>query len=318
MSGGSSEKTGNLPDFIIGGAMKSATSSLRHILAHHNCVFIPGEEIHFFCMDDPIQHRNHFFPGSDVSGQIPNYDRDLEENLKWYKQFFRPATPEQWIGEDSTIYLAAPEAPHRIARLVPEVKLIFMLRNPVDRAYSHYWHRVRKGRAVFTFPGELQRGPGTLLLRGFYKTQLERYFSVFRHSQIKVVLFERFIEHTQAVLDEICSFLGLPSTVDTSAVETHHNKSTVPRWVRGQLLANYFVPKERPHCEHRPPLSTFGAWVRQKISNGIRQANLKQGSPPPMSQEVRERLGQIFADVNQGLSDLIGVDLGNYWPHMDA
>lgn len=159
--------------------MKSATSSLHHLLSNHEQVYLPDGETHFFCMDDPVQHSGFFFPARAPSQRAPDYDRHGETNLDWYRQLFEPAHPDQCVGDYSSTYLPAPDAPLRIKRLLPDVKLLFMLRNPVDRTYSHYWHRVKTGRAVHGFEYELQHGPSTLLLRSFYKPQLERYFDFF-------------------------------------------------------------------------------------------------------------------------------------------
>lgn len=312
------QKTNRLPDFIIGGAMKSATSSLHHLLAQHEQVYLPGDETHFFCVDDPVQHSDFFFPARAPSQRAPDYDRDVETNLEWYKQRFEPAASDQCVGDYSSTYLPAPEAPRRIQALVPGVKLLFMLRNPVNRTYSHYWHRVKTGRAVHHFEHELQHGPSTLLLRSFYKPQLERYLDVFSRGQIKVVLFERFVDHTQEVIDEVCSFLGLESTVDVAAADAHQNQSPVPRWPGLQLLFNYCTTGIETRAEDDLPYpeKPQSAYVLQGLVHHLRQLNLAPGQPPPMKDSVRSCLERILGRKNRGLSDLLGVDLPTYWPFL--
>jgi hypothetical protein len=312
------QKTDRLPDFIIGGAMKCATSSLHHLLAQHEQVYLPAGETHFFCVDDPVQHPDFFFPARAPSRRSPNYDRDVGTNLEWYKQRFEPASSDQCVGDYSSTYLPAPKAPQRINALVPGVKLIFMLRNPVDRTYSHYWHRVKTGRAVHRFEHELQHGPSTLLLRSFYKPQLARYLDVFPRDHVKTILFERFVDHTQAVVDEVCSFLGLETTVDVAGADAHQNQSPVPRWPGLQLLFNYCTTgvETRSEDDLPYPAKPQSTYVLQGLVHHLRQLNLAPGRPPPMKDSVRACLEQILTRKNRGLGDLLGVDLSTYWPFL--
>jgi hypothetical protein len=312
-----SKQKESLPDFIIGGAMKSATSSLHHLLAQHERVYMPDRELHFFCMDDIIQHPDFLFAGQDAHG-IPDYEGDFQRNLDWYQSFFEPAQSNQRIGGYSSLYLAAEDAPARIKELLPDVKLIFMLRNPINRTYSHYWHRVKTGRAVFPFEHELEHGPSTLHLRSFYKPQLDRYLQRFEKSQIKIVLFERFVDETQTVVDEMCSFLNLPSALDAEGDGAHRNRSPVPRLYRLQLLINYFSKGlEKRYEDHLPDAEQhFSNWFFQGVLHRIRMANLRDGSRPPMDAELRRRLAAVYRRKNRGLNDLLDLDLSDYWPHV--
>ncbi|WP_259082583.1 sulfotransferase [Salinibacter ruber] len=128
-----------LPDFIIGGAMKCGTSSMHAILSSREDVFIPEGEVHFFTLGDPIQSPEtvKFDPERTV------FNLNDEKKVEWYRSFFEGADSDQLIGEDSTTYLSSRVAPERIRELLPDVKLIFMLRNPVDRSLSHYRHLSR-------------------------------------------------------------------------------------------------------------------------------------------------------------------------------
>jgi hypothetical protein len=299
------------PDFIIGGAMKAGTTSLHHILSRHPDVYIPDGEIRFFCVDDTIQHPDFW--------RVQDYDRDFERNLRWYTSFFESAGSDQLIGDDSTTYLPSRKAPERIRDLLPDVKLIFLLRDPVARTYSHYWHRVKTGRAVHRFEEELELGTSTLYLRSYYKSQLERYFEIFPENQIKVVVSERFFERPQEVMNNVWEFL------DLDAVElenTRTNKSPAPRSLHFQLLLNYVASGTRQRHSDALP----GDGDRQKISFSKRfgrslwfrltDRNLDTRSYPPMNSELRRRLSRIFARENEGLSDLIGTDVTQYWPSM--
>lgn len=305
-----------LPDFIIGGAMKCATSSLHHLLRQHEDVHLPDGETHFFCVDDPVQHSDFFFPARASSARAPDYKRDFRRNVDWYRSFFESAAPAQQIGDYSSTYLPAPDAPERIHALRPDAKLIFMLRDPVARTYSHYWHRVKTGRAVHSFEHELQHGPSTLLLRSFYKPQLKRYLRYFAQDQIKVILFEEFVADTQTAVDEVCSFLGLSSTVDVAEADAHQNRSPVPRWPGLQRTFNYWTTGIEGRGDRSLPYAQKpqSSYVLQGLVHHLRQLNLTtRRETPPMQDDIRGCLGQIFARKNQGLGDLIDAEPADHW-----
>lgn len=311
------------PDFIIAGAMKSGTTSLHHILAQHPQVFIPAPEIHFFCVDDIVEVPEAF---GRYAGRwaFHDYGRDYERMLAWYEGFFKAAQPGQILGEDSTTYLASAKAPARIAALLPSVKLIFMLRDPVSRTYSHYWHLVRTGRAVHDFEKTLCHSPGHLLTRSFYKPQLQRYLAVFPSHQIKVVLFEEFVSQMQEVVDAISAFLELRTPIDLAALDTHRNAAGAPFSVTLQRLQNKMFRNHAmtPYRSHFPDagLPQQGPWERLTFTlvRALRWLNRSSRPYPPMKPDTRAFLEKLFAKENQGLSDLLGRDVKPYWPYMDA
>jgi len=227
-----------LPDFIIGGAMKCGTSSLHHILAQHPSIFIPDGEQDLFAIDDIEQHP-YFFPWIRGSWYSHNYEQNLERYLEWYRSLFSGRSgSETLLGEDSTAYLSSAKAPCRIAKVLPNVKLIFLLRDPVERTYSHYWHWVKTGRAIYGFEETLRYAPATLLQRSFYKTQIERYFACFPRDRIKIILFEQFVQHTERVVDDVLEFLGVDRTMDLSTISKHKNQGQRPRCLWLRLLRN--------------------------------------------------------------------------------
>lgn len=109
-----------LPNFIIPEAQKSGTTALRIYLAQHPEVYIVNKEIHFF-------------------------NKNFDKGIEWYEQFFKAWKGEKAIGEKTPDYLYDGHTPQRIYEVTPDVKLIFVLRNPIDKAYFHYWYNVRVG-----------------------------------------------------------------------------------------------------------------------------------------------------------------------------
>ncbi len=116
-------KQGSLPDFMIIGAPKCGTTSLFEYLCGHPNVARPRrKEIHYF-------------------------DERFERGLAWYRRHFPLVEKPQITGEATTAYLFAKNTPARAAALVPDAKLIAVLRDPVRRVISHYWHNKRRRRA---------------------------------------------------------------------------------------------------------------------------------------------------------------------------
>jgi len=195
----------SLPDFIIGGAPKSGTTSLVRYLREHPQIFMPLEEIGFFAREELYAKG----PG-------------------WYEEWFAPAGSVSLVGEKTPGYLFYEQAPGRIKELVPEVKLIFLLRHPVDRAYSAYWHGIRNKKYSFSFQeavemelaGKAWKEDRTFkfISRGRYREALERYARFFPREQMLVLRAEDLKTDRERTLGKVLDLLGaekvLPRNID--------------------------------------------------------------------------------------------------------
>jgi hypothetical protein len=195
-----------LPDFIIIGAQRSGTSTLyEHITRHPDVHGAFRKEVHYF-------------------------DRHYDRGLSWYRACF-PVSG--FTGEASPSYMFIPEIPERIVALLPNVKSIAILRNPIDRAYSAYNRNVRLRRETRPFPEAIVGGP-TLpfkyLERGLYAEQLERWLKYFKREQLLVLSAEKFFADGPSVLGEVFKFLGLPAW---------SGDETVKNWVAEQYNYKY-------------------------------------------------------------------------------
>ncbi len=320
------EDRNRLPGFVIIGAMKCGTTSMRHILAQHPDIYLPQGDISFFDIDDIGQHSDFFIPLRQ-GWTFHDFEKDFHAYYNWYKGFFEQARSGQLIGDNSTTYIASKRAPERIARLLPDVKIVAMLRNPVNRAYSHYWHNLFAGRVTRTFEETLRRQPGTYFSRGFYREQLARYLEFVPRKQLKVIVLEEFVRNQQKVIDDLTSFLGLSSPIDLAGIDTHRNPAPVPLSAGGRRLLNRlfgtliadrtmrslpnmpgFDPKaRRTESQQHPELAR---WVRRYREFRGR------GKLPPMNPETRLFLEKIYRRKNAGLSELIGRDISEFWPYM--
>jgi Sulfotransferase domain len=208
-----------MPDFIIIGGQRCGTTTLYGLLTEHPCI-VPAlrKEVHYF-------------------------ERNFHRGISWYRSFFPLRLHKYYAtkvrgrpllsGEATAYYIFHPHAPKRILETLPDVKLIALLRNPVDRAYSHFQHEVRKRRENLRFEEAIEKeadrikeGGRKMLLneshddrdycyysylsRGLYVDQLELWINLFRKEQILTIRSEDLFTDPASVLQEAQDFLGVP------------------------------------------------------------------------------------------------------------
>jgi hypothetical protein len=273
------------PDFVIPGAMKSGTSSLEHILSSSEEVFMTQGELNLLSWNDYMVKKF-----SDV-----DYSKGDNERLEIYDREFSGADTGQVLGERSNSYLPSVEAPERLRNhLKDDVKLIFMLRDPVSRTYSHYKHYVRGGYTSRRFSRALDTRR-EIIERSIYKEQIERYKDKFPEAQMKFVVFEEFVENQQEVIDEVCEFLEI-GRIDLEGIDTHRNRSPGFRSFKAQLFFN--------------SLSDFIGHDLDFLTRTNRSCKI---SFPDMDEELRDKLEEFFHRENRGISNLIGKDVSKHW-----
>ncbi len=220
--------SGALPHFVIVGASRSGTTSLYHLLTRHPLIE-PAEskELHFF-------------------------DKHFGEGVGWYRSCFPPPARRDErttiSGESTPYYLFHPHAARRMAQTLPEARVLVLLRNPVDRAYSQYQQQVKRGREPLPFEeairAEEQRLEGewrrmsedegydsfnlqrySYLARGVYADQLSRWRRFFADEQMLVLRSEEFFERPREALRRVVRFLDLPDWEPASRdVEDRRNR----------------------------------------------------------------------------------------------
>jgi hypothetical protein len=203
----------NLPNLLILGAAKSGTSSLYRYLAQHPDVFMSRfKEPTFFVWES----REYDIRGPGV-GRI---GKSVIKDLDSYLALFSGARDERIRGEASTGYLHTPGVPERIRRHVPDAKLIAILRNPINRAYSAFLHARRAGvEPLSDFGRALDEEPhrvrtGWIGLTGYsavgmYAEQLERYLAVFPCEQIRIYLFDDLVRDAVGLAQDAFRYLGV-------------------------------------------------------------------------------------------------------------
>jgi hypothetical protein len=309
-----------VPDFIIAGAMKCGTTSMHSILHSHPDVFIPRGEIHFFDIDDLIQHPDFFFFGDD-GWRYPSLTKRRDEYWQWYSRFFAAAREGQLLGEDSTCYLASERAPERIAEVGKAIKIIIMLRDPADRTYSHYWHLVRTGRAVWSFEETLQLDPALILQRSLYEAQVRNYLRFIPRERLHVVVFEEFVRDIPGTVTKVCEFLGIDaSLIDFSKANTHSNAARWPKYPKLQLHRNRAL-RDRAKGQYSRhlidvPDGARTASLMTRLADRVHSTfnvSAPGNAKVKMRSETRVMLDEYLAAQNAGLSKLLALDVDGQW-----
>lgn len=207
--------TGRLPDFLIAGAAKSATTWLQNSLQGSAGVFLPDPEPHFF-------------------------SRRYAQGIDSYARMFAPAPPGALIGEKSNSYLTTEGAETRIHRHIPEVRLVFQLRNPVERAYSDYCMLFRRGSVDDRIRHHLdpeRAAGGRFLGDGCYADHLQRWFDLFGPGPILILLYEEIARDPGANLERLAAHIGLAGTLapPIAAKVKDATSAAVPRRLRRVL-----------------------------------------------------------------------------------
>ena len=270
-----------LPDFIIVGAMKAATSSLASDLARHPSIQMAPRELHYF-----------------------NSDGNYQKGLDYYGGFFDNVPSEMIAGEKTPSYSNHPLAAGRMAETLPQVKLIWIFREPVSRAYSHYNFFVGRGKEWRTFSQAVNRelrNPEINLIqryleRGIYVRQVERYLQHFSKSQMLFLLFEDYIHHKQQVLNQTFNFLQVSADHHPMAASLPKNVTYLPRSSFIQWLACRIFRYRANHL-----YKLISRWNRRPGS-GYRS----------MNQELQDQLTTFFEPYNSQLSKLTGLDLSTW------
>jgi hypothetical protein len=241
-------ETGALPDFIIIGAKKSGTTFLYHLLGQHPLVQpAASKELHFF-------------------------DVHFDEGIEWYRRCFPPPKQRgarQTVTGEATPYMSNRHAPGRVAQVVPGARLIALLRDPVERAYSDFQMVARKGRESRTFEEAMRAaakahppdgegwdhaafsdGRHRYLFRSLYVDHLLRWTEFFPREQMLALKSEDFFENPKETLKVVLEFLNLPEW-EPEPSELEGGKRNAGRYERGmdpvlrKRLEEYFEPHNR-------------------------------------------------------------------------
>jgi hypothetical protein len=266
------------PDFLIVGGMKCGTTSLGFHLQNHLEICFPHREPHFF-----------------------DNDKNFRRGEQWYKKKLSGnfTDKSKIIGEKTPAYSYFPKAAQRIHTYCPDVKLVWIFREPVARAYSNYIHAIRTGFTRLSFTdavsSEQEQMKKNIVLgtmeRSRYHKQVSRFLEFFDKDQMHFMLFEEFIKSTRDKLDELFQFLGVSKSAFVFRNEVR-GKAVLPRWQASVWAARQLTG-------------------RSPIYNAIRYLNvvLKKPGYDKLTAEEMRKYKLEFRGDNQELARLTGLDL---------
>ena len=282
-----------LPEFLVIGAYKSGSTAIQEALRAHPQVFLPAKGPSFFAFDGAPAIDRPLPPGT-----VRDWDA--------YRALFAPAPPDTVRGEVSPEYLANPWACGRIRARVPEARLVAVLRNPVERAFSDYLMYVRDGDERLDFAAALDEQEerrragsptGYYLETGYYGRQLRPYFDAFPRGQIQVHLFEDFAADPDSVLEPIFAFVGVDPALGTTP-ERAVNVSGVPR--------NALVGAAVRGGKRMAPL------LPEAVRRRAKTALVRGLDRPDLEPELRARLVEVYREDVAELERLLERPLGHW------
>lgn len=308
-----------LPNFFIVGSAKSGTTSIYNYLKQHPDIFM-----------SPIKETHHFSTDIDSSKFRPDYAANLNINIdSWldgdqkkeifhafvkdwdkYLKLFKNSENQKAIGEVTNSYLYSKEAAKNIQSKFPEGKIIMILRNPVERAFSHFLMDLKSGLETGSFleafkkdMAKSNKGWGISNVYyeiGMYYEQVKRYLTVFPQEQIKIILYDDYRNDAKKTLKEICNFLNIDSNFEFE-FSKEHNKAMIPKSGAVALMMR------------QKGLKAFAKKIFPKSwKNIFSKIFFTNKNLPKLSVDDRKYLIELYKEDIQKLAQLINRDLTSW------
>jgi len=293
-------------DFVILGAEKAGSSFLHACLAEHPAVFMPEQEVCYF--------------------QSPDY-----ENSQWssFLELFRDSD-DKLRGIKRPPYLARAEVPARIKRRVPDVKLVAILRNPIDRAVAAYYHQVLYGsipprhvergfRAIMDGKYERRyRRAAEILEFGLYHQHLQNYMRVFERRQLLLLLFDDLVADAREFVRGAYRFLGVDESYRPKALH-QRPQAVIYSMSRLRFLAlrtRFVYQYSKDRTRFYPKQQSGIDRIMDRLITTLDRTVCSRAFPtqrPALSPSLRERLCDFYARDVASLTDLLGRDVARQW-----
>lgn len=268
------EKKHTLPNFLVIGAQKSATTSLHYYLAGHPEISMSLEkELDFF-----IEERNWY------------------KGINWYQSQFQGRA--KVYGESSPNYTNYPQwkgVPEKIYALKPDMKLIYILREPLERIISHYVHNYDQGRENLYFSQALSKNnyQNEYIYRSSYHLQLQEYLKYFSPANILIITTEKLSNYPIETLGKICDFLGVSKEINSIQYNQIFHSSLHKR--RKNKIGN--IINKTPLIQQ---IDLLPACIRYHLKRLIFQPFSQPIEKPVLTQKQRKELINLLADdINQ-------------------
>jgi len=291
------------PNFYVVGAPKCGTTSIWAYLRKHPQVFLPK-----------FKEPSYFISAPPLSGP---QDAHCNGNLERYQDLYRNASGYKAVGDCSPGYLLDRVSAQRIHEVCPDARIVIILRDPVERAYSHYYIFALLGKEKASFFEAVKRDNSASLVpgapannylyldTGFYYEQVLRYIDTFGRDQVGIYLFEDLEKDPSSVMTAICKHIGVdPTRLDADELAQVHNAGRVPRakWLYDAVRSTFSYKLRRKIIPESVRLwlrSTPLLYKRDKPPRDERAAKYLQSVYEPDLCKLEELLGRKFPELRR-------------------
>ncbi len=298
-----------LPNFILLGAAKSGTSSVWDYLKQHPQIFMSNPKEPNFFVFEGVKLPPFSGPESPEVLLKRLYQNTITD-WESYQALFDKVSDEMAIGEASVRYLYFPQAPENIKKYIPDVKMIVMLRNPVDRLYSHYVMNIRHLLEPLSIEKALDQEEERInnnwgwdwhyTKLGMYSQQIQRYLNIFEPEQLKILFYDDFRENPVGIMKEIYQFLGVDDSFVLD-IKRRKNQGYLPK----NKLVHKFLFTSNPlksFLEKILPRSLY-----KKLINNLKKWN--SGPIPPLPVALKKSLNEVFREDITELQKIVNREL---------
>jgi hypothetical protein len=273
------EGLGRLPDFIAVGPARTGTTWLHGVLYQRASLPRGTKETRYF-------------------------DSFYDKQIAWYRAYFTNCPSDRPVGEVAPTYFQKPEVRERIARDVPNCRIICTLRDPVERAYSTYRVFVREGETRLGFEEEVMRPDSRIRESNRYAFHLRGWQETFGAANVATFFYDDLEADEQAYVDSICDFLAVPR-VDLAEVRQFLVRNSVRRAPRSVMVAgwahNFRIWLKSQRADR--VVNTFDRWgVWRMFNQGKREF-------PALDPATEARMRKLFVPEVEALEELLGRDL---------
>ena len=274
------------PNFFIVGAPRAGTTSLYEYLKNCENVFM-----------SPIKETYFFSPNVNMNLILSKPVKDQKD----YQKLFHNVKTEKAIGEATPSYLWDPDSAKLIHEKIPKARIIIMLRNPIDRAFSHYLWLVSLGKENLSFSEAIKKSlsakpdfSGRIIDGGMYSNQIQRYLDEFDQKQIKIIIFEEFLKNPKLIVEDILNFLDIDS--NPPEIFKAFNSYVEPRGkLAKSMIQNKFLQK-------------LGTSLPQTIASQATKILDKKAVKPKMSESNMKILKNIYSEDVKNLKSILNKD----------
>lgn len=290
-------------DLIIGGASKAGTTALYEILKQSPAFFLPTKkELHYFSYQ--------FLKSTSAGPGDAHVIAEIPAEYAQYRKHFEGKRDNQIAIDVSPSYLFHYGSAEQIYKILPSVKVVFIIRNPVEKIFSQYIHLLGEGREHLTFKDALAieeerriAGYSDMWLyrrSGFYANSVSHFLDIFGRDQVMIVLYDDFRKDPVSVLRDLCIFAGLDGTQKFS-FDINYNTSGVPK---SKIVAKLIAPNYFTRLLRKILPTPFGVQIRRLIRT------INTGAKPKIDPSIYKELLNTYHEDILRFESLIGRQTG--------